>query len=84
MFCNLMMKQQCPRWQRREGVGGTVKMITEPGLPVPRCGFAVPAGGGLGERRESGKKNGFNQSRLHQDKLSSSIPRGVPVTRVIS
>lgn len=51
---------------------------------MPCCGFAVAAGGGLGECCESGKKNGFNQSGLHQGKLSSSIPHGVPVTRVIS
>lgn len=71
-------------WQRREGVRNTVKVYRGQACLCLCCGFAVPAGSGLGVCPELGMKNGLNQSRFHQYKLLSSIPFRILVTRLIN
>lgn len=56
-----------------------------PGLWVLCCGFVfVSSGSGLGVCPELGMKNGLNQSRFHRDKLLSSVPCRILVTRLIN
>lgn len=71
-------------WQRGEEGWGTQWRFIGPGSPVLHCGFAVPAGSGLGVCPELGRKNALNWSRFHQDKHLSSIPYSILVTRLIN